>query len=189
MIKQLLQKNNRIYILVALVTVASLASGCNKKESSPVVVPPASEQPKVPVKAVQKPVSSSTVKLVPAPLTSQFDFSGKKDPFKPDSSLLVANAPVSDDLKKTLRGGLPIHSFDVSQFRLIGIVTGAKENQAMVVDPNGKGYVLKPGMTIGKNDGKITAINISGVDVVEQFKDDGGRVRKENIRISLPKKQ
>jgi type IV pilus assembly protein PilP len=189
MIKHLLQKNNRIYILVALVTVALLASGCNKKESAPVVVPPASEQSKLPVKAVQKPVSSSTGKLVPSPLTSLFDFSGKKDPFKPDSSLLVANASVSDDLKKALRGGLPIHSFDVSQFRLIGIVTGAKENQAMVVDPNGKGYVLKPGMTIGKNDGRITAINISGVDVVEQFKDDSGRVRKENIRISLPKKQ
>jgi type IV pilus assembly protein PilP len=189
MIRHLLQKNNRTYILVALVTVASLASGCNKKESAPVVAPPASEQSKLPVKAVQKAVSSSTVKLVPSPSTNQFDFSGKKDPFKPDSALKVVNSPSPEDLKKTLHGGLPIHSFDVSQFRLIGIVTGAKENQAMVVDPNGKGYVLKPGMTIGKNDGRITAINISGVDVVEQFKDDSGRVRKENIRISLPRKQ
>jgi type IV pilus assembly protein PilP len=59
----------------------------------------------------------------------------------------------------------------------------------MVVDPNGKGYVLKPGMTIGKNDGRIATINIHGVDVVEQFKDDSGRVRKENIRITLPRKQ
>jgi len=92
-------------------------------------------------------------------------------------------------MKKALQGGLPIHSFDVSQFRLIGIITGAKENQAMVVDPNGKGYVLKTGMTIGKNDGRVTAIRINGVDVVEQFKDDNGRVRKENIRITLPRKQ
>jgi type IV pilus assembly protein PilP len=68
-------------------------------------------------------------------------------------------------------------------------VTGAKENHAMVVDPNGKGYVLKPGMTIGKNDGRVTAIKNNGVDVVEQFKDDSGRVRKENIRITLPRKQ
>ena len=96
---------------------------------------------------------------------------------------------VPDDMKKALKGGLPIHSFDVSQFRLIGVITGAKENQAMVVDPNGKGYVLKTGMTIGKNDGRITAVNINGVDVVEQFKDDSGRVRKENIKITLPRKQ
>ena len=44
-------------------------------------------------------------------------------------------------------------------------------------------------LTIGKNDGRVKAINSSGVDVVEQFKDDSGRVRKENIRITLPRKQ
>ena len=59
----------------------------------------------------------------------------------------------------------------------------------MVVDPNGKGYVLKTGMTIGKNVGRVTLISAGGVDVVEQFRDDNGRVRKEIIRITLPRKQ
>ncbi len=84
---------------------------------------------------------------------------------------------------------LPIHSFDVSQFKLIGIITGDRQNEAMVVDPNGKGYVIKAGMTIGKNEGLITSITNSGVDVVEQFRDDNGRVRKETIKITLPRKQ
>ena len=84
---------------------------------------------------------------------------------------------------------MPIHSFDVSQFKLIGIITGGRENQAMVTDPGGKGYVLKVGMLIGKNDGRITSISSSGVDVLEQFKDDNGRVRKENIKLTLPRKQ
>jgi Tfp pilus assembly protein PilP len=44
-------------------------------------------------------------------------------------------------------------------------------------------------MTIGKNNGRVTAVGINGVDIVEQFKDDSGRVRKENIRITLPRKQ
>jgi type IV pilus assembly protein PilP len=134
-------------------------------------------------------VSSSSLKLTALPPANQFDFSGKKDPFKPAIAVKAAPAQASDDIKKALQGGLPIHNFDVSQFRLIGIVTGAKENQAMVVDPNGKGYVLKTGMTIGKNDGRVAVININGVEVIEQFRDDSGRVRRENIRITLPRKQ
>jgi len=190
MTKKLLQRNSRAYTVVALVTVATLVSGCNKKEPAPVAAPPASVQSKqIQAKVVQRPVSSALVDLSPPLAANQFDFSGKKDPFKPAIAAKAATAPVSEDMKKALQGGLPIHSFDVSQFRLIGIVTGAKENHAMVVDPNGKGYVLKTGMTIGKNDGRVTAVRINGVDVVEQFKDDSGRVRKENIRITLPRKQ
>lgn len=184
MTRHLLKRNSCSCTVVALVTVAALVSGCNKKEPAPVVAPPAPVQSnQQQVKAVQKPVSSATVKLAPPPSTNQFDFSGKKDPFKPAIAEKVATAKVP------ALQGLPIHSFDVSQFKLIGIVTGAKENQAMVVDPNGKGYVIKKGMTIGKNDGRVTAVNINGVDVVEQFRDDSGRVRKENIRITLPRKQ
>jgi len=191
MTRHLLQRNRHACTVAALVIVATLVSGCNKKEQpAPVAAPtaPAQVQPQQ-VTPVQKPVSSASVKLAPPQSLNQFDFSGKKDPFKPDIAVKVAPAPSAGDLKRSLQAGLPIHSFDVSQFRLIGIMTGAKENQAMVVDPNGKGYVLKTGMTIGKNDGRVIAVTINGVDVVEQFKDDSGRVRKENIRITLPRKQ
>ena len=191
MIRHLLQINSRGCTVIAIIGIVTFLSGCSKKEQPvPVATVPA---PAVQVKqqqpiTVQKPVSSA-VKLVPPPAGNQFDFSGKKDPFKPDAVVKAVTAPLPGDLKKALQEGLPIHSFDVSQFRLIGIVTGSKENQAMVVDPNGKGYVLKPGMSIGKNNGRVTSINAGDVDVVEQFKDDNGRVRRENIRITLPRKQ
>lgn len=188
MTRNLLQLNNRFYAATALLGIAALTFGCSKKDQPSTVAPPAA----APVvqqlaKPVQKPISS-TVKLAPPPLGNQFDFSSKKDPFKPFVVAKSAIAPTPSDLKKALREGLPIHSFDVSQFKLIGVVTGGKENQAMVVDPNGKGYVLKTGMSIGKNDGRITSITTGGVDVLEQFKDDNGRVRRENIRITLPRK-
>jgi type IV pilus assembly protein PilP len=191
MIRHLLQINSRLCTVAALVTFATLVFGCNKKEQSvSQVAPPVAVQPKKQLaQAVQKTVSSSSVKLTPPPSANQFDFSGKKDPFKPDIAIKTVTAPSHDESKKALKEGLPIHSFDVSQFRLIGVITGAKENQAMVIDPNGKGYVLKKGMTIGKNDGRVTSVSINGVDVIEQFKDDSGRVRKENIRITLPRKQ
>ena len=189
MIRNLFHPNNCVYAVIAMLVFAVVFSGCNKKEQSLATTVPVAQPV---VQQVAKPVLksvSSSVKLVSVPIGNQFDFSSKKDPFKPFVVAKAVSAPAQDDFKKAILDGLPIHSFDISQFRLIGMVTGGKENQAMVVDPNGKGYVLKIGMSIGKNDGRITSISAVGVDVLEQFKDDNGRVRKENIRITLPRKQ
>lgn len=177
---------------VAIVSMAAVFAlvGCDSFKKSP---PPAPAQPASPAPAAQKPAQApaafvqkqvSSVKLPPAQ-TNQFDFSNKKDPFKPFVSVKVAG-PV--DGKKPLKDALPIHSFDVSQFKLVGIVADPKGSKAMVVDPANKAYVVKPGMTIGKNEGKIIQITSSGIDVVEQFRDDNGKIRKETIRIPLLRK-
>lgn len=166
-----------------------LLTACNKNQSQE-PVPAPTQSPKTSVvqpKPVQKQVSSA-LRLSPV-LINQFDFSNKKDPFKPFVVVKVEPKNTPEAHRNALRNSLPIHSFDVSQFKLIGIITSGRENQAMVTDPGGKGYVLKVGMLIGKNDGKIISINSSGVDVLEQFRDDNGKVRKENIKLTLPRKQ
>jgi len=183
-------RNPHLKNRITLITVVSLAcalmlSGCKKEQQS--AAAPA-QQPKAaapaPPKPVQKPVSS--VQLKPPAASGQFDFSSKKDPFKP---FVVVKAVPAEDSKKSFKDSLPIHSLDASQFKLIGVITGGKENQAMVTDTGGKGYVLKVGMNIGKNDGKVVSISTSGVDIVEMFKDENGRVRKENVKLTLPRKQ
>ncbi|NTV46136.1 MAG: pilus assembly protein PilP [Chlorobiales bacterium] len=189
MIKKL-QKNNSNYSLCSVVLLCSLSlAACSKNE--PQVPIPASSQPTksvvVPHKTVKKQACSAL--RLPSPPVNQFDFSNKKDPFKPFVTVKTEPKKAPEGSKSSQRTSLPIHSFDVSQFKLIGIITGGRENQAMVTDPGGKGYVLKVGMLIGKNDGKITSISPSGVDVLEQFKDDNGRVRKEKIKLTLPRKQ
>jgi type IV pilus assembly protein PilP len=185
--KSLLPNNCFVAIVVVMGVVAATLPGCKKNEQpAPVVQPAKAFAPQQP-KPVQKPVSSA-LKLSPPPV-NQFDFSNKKDPFKPFLVVKPHPAPAPGGVGRVARSGLPIHSFDVNQFKLIGVVTGDRQNKAMVVDPSGKGYVLKVGMTIGKNDGLITSISNAGVDVLEQFRDDNGRVRKETIRITLPRKQ
>jgi type IV pilus assembly protein PilP len=193
MIKKQLPKNScYLYYLVVLLTVLALAACNNSQPQTPVPAQAPASPPKAAV-ATAKPVQkqpSSALRIPPAPV-NQFDFSNKKDPFKPFVVVKVEpkKAKEKEPSGKTLRNSLPIHSFDVSQFKLIGIITGGRENQAMVTDPGGKGYVLKTGMLIGKNDGRITSITSGGVDILEQFKDDNGRVRKEHIKLTLPRKQ
>ena len=183
-------KRNSLTVMRGLVTLlailmVTMQAGCKKTPPPPPTPAPAGpvvNQPKV---IVQKAVSS--IKMAPAQ-TNQLDFSNKKDPFKPHIAVKVATQAELNKQKRELRPLLPLHSFDVSQFRLIGTVADPKGNKAMVVDPVGKGYVLKVGMTIGKNEGKITRIESSGVDVVEQFYDENNKVRKETIRIPLLRK-
>ena len=169
-----------------------LFAACNKKQAAvPVSAPTKSAKPAKPSIVPPKPVqnqNSSAQKIYHA-TANQFDFSNKKDPFKPYVAVKAEPKNSRVSAKKARQNALPIHSFDVAQFKLIGLITGGSENRAMVTDPAGKGYVLKVGMLIGKNDGRITSISSSGVDILEQFKDDNGRVRKEHIRLTLPKKQ
>jgi type IV pilus assembly protein PilP len=176
-------------LLIGGAIIGLSAQGCKKSEQSPIPAPPAHVpgNAKRPEKPVQRQISSSMNLNTAA--RNQFDFSSKKDPFKPYIVAKTIPAPLSKKIKRTNGLALPIHSFDVNQFKLIGIITGGKENQAMVTDPNGKGYVIKVGMTIGKNEGRIMSITGSGVNVLEQFTDDNGRVRKEYIKINLPRKQ
>jgi type IV pilus assembly protein PilP len=164
-------------------------TACSKDQ--PVVATPAPAKPPKAAVVVPKPVqnAASSASRLPSVPANQFDFSNKKDPFKPFIVVKVESKRSLDSIKKAQHDSLPIHSFEVNQFKLIGIVSGGRENKAMVTDPGGKGYVLKVGMSIGKNNGKIISINSNGVDVVEQFKDEGGKIRKETIKLTLPRKQ
>jgi type IV pilus assembly protein PilP len=187
--KKKLHQKNRYSVKFAVVFVCVLlcATACKKDQPRP-VAPAQPPKAAVPPKPVQKPASSAL--RLPDPPVNQFDFSNKKDPFKP----FVVVKPPPKHFSPGNGGGrplpdLPIYRYDVNQFKLIGIITGGQGNKAMVTDPAGKGYVLKVGMLIGKNEGKIVVINSGGVDVIEQFKDDNGRVRKENIKLTLPRKQ
>ena len=188
MIKNLFKRNNQFLIVASLFVCSLSFTACSKDQ--PPVPPPAPAKPAV-AAVVPKPVQgqSSSALRIHAPTVNQFDFSNKKDPFKPFVAVKVVTKSSPDSIKKALQSSLPIHSFEVNQFKLIGIITGGRENQAMVTDPGGKGYVLKTGMTIGRNNGKIVSITTKGVDVVEQFKDESGRVRKETIKLVLPRKQ
>ena len=189
MIKNLLLINSYSSLFAVVLACSLSFAACSKEQ--PQTPAPAPSQPPIAAAVQPKPVqkqASSALRLPPPPV-NQFDFSAKKDPFKPFVAVKKDQKSSPEAIRNTQRSSLPIHSFDVSQFKLIGIITGGRENQAMVTDPGGKGYVLKVGMTIGKNEGKITVISPSGVIVLEQFKDDNGRVRKENIKLTLPRKQ
>ena len=185
MIKKLLHKSSNSAVIAVVLVCSLMLSACGKNQTPAPAQPPKAAVAQL--KPVQKQVSSA-LRISPPPV-NQLDFSNKKDPFKPFVTAKVEVKTSPGSMKNAQRNALPIHSYDVAQFKLIGIITGGRGNQAMVTDPGGKGYVLKVGMLIGKNNGKIISINSSGVEIVEKYVGEKGKIQKDNIKLTLPRKQ
>ena len=106
---------------------------------------------------------------------------GKADPFKPFLQLTSA------------RGGsktaplTPLQNYDISQLKLVAIISSPEGNIALVEDVTGKGYFLKKGTWIGKNDGKVTKILKDRVMIEEVYQDIFGQTKTNEISLSLHK--
>jgi type IV pilus assembly protein PilP len=186
-----MKRNPSRQVLAALLLLVALA-GCSKKETAPSAPPKPAQTPKPAAKqggAVQPQLSSAQA------LPAHPDFKNRTDPFKPFATAVPppkapgqtegaqpAAPPPSADL-------LPIQSFEVSKFKVAGIIAGLTQNRALLIDPNGKGYVVQAGMVIGSNNGRITRITASGVEVLETFKGANGRLTKRKIMLTLAKKR
>ena len=180
----MIRNRMRMVFIAAILAVAILTfAGCGKKESPPKQAPSPVAKPKPKTPVVQQPLSSAKSPMSSALAT---DFSTMKDPFKPYAALVVGqSAP-----KKNRFGQIiPILNYDLSQFSVKGIIIGLKENTALIVDPTGKPYVVKRGMEIGRNEGKITKITPTFIEVFEQYRDETGKLKKNTTKIMLPKKE
>ena len=184
-------KRNRSSQYAVCLLLATMLFACSKKEEPPQAPAPVQVAPAAPVvqpaAPVQKQLSSA------AQARPGFDFSRRRDPFR--SAAPVAPAPVAAGESaapaqiRPSKDQLPIQSFEVSKFKVAGIIAGLQENRALLVDPDGKGYVVQKGMRIGSNNGRITRITASSVEVVESFRADGKGSKKRKIVLTLAKKR
>lgn len=106
---------------------------------------------------------------------------GKPDPFRPFIQLTSARgssktAPLT-----------PLQKYDFSQLKLVAIISSPDGNIALVEDVAGKGYFLKKGTWIGKNDGKVTKILKDKVIVEEVYQDIFGQTKTNEISLFLQK--
>jgi len=110
---------------------------------------------------------------------------GKRDPFR--SLIKEVRKPTG---RKARRKGLsPLELYDVTAFKLIGIVRGSGGNMAMLVTPDGKGFTVKAGMHVGLNNGEIKRITADAVEVVEMISNYRGEMVPQTVRLELRKEE
>ena len=176
--------------MLTLLFVALTLPGCSKTEEKPAAPPPKAATPAKPAAApatpVQAQLSSAATRGAGA-----LDFSRRADPFKPFAPVVAQPQPKPDagSVARPAEDLLPIQSFEVSKFKVAGIIAGLRENRALIIDPNGKGYVVQVGMLIGSGNGRISRITANSVEVLETYKGDKGKLRKRTIVLTLAKKR
>jgi type IV pilus assembly protein PilP len=108
-----------------------------------------------------------------------YNSAGKADPFKPFIQLtpvreLSRTAPLT-----------PLQKYEISQLKLVAIISSPQGNVGLVEDSTGKGYFLKKGIGIGKNDGKVTKILRDKVIIEEVYQDVLGQTKINEIPLLL----
>ncbi len=110
-----------------------------------------------------------------------YNAAGKPDPFRPFIQLTTGKGgPGSTPLT-------PLQKYDISQLKLVAIISSPGGNVALVEDVAGKGYFLKKGTWIGKNDGKVTKILKDKVTIEETYQDIFGQTKTSEVSIFLHK--
>lgn len=104
---------------------------------------------------------------------------GKPDPFKPFIQITPAKE-YSRSVPLT-----PLQKYEISQLKLVAIITTPEGNIALVEDAAGKGYFLRKGTGIGKNDGKVKNILKDKVIIEEVYEDIFGQKKVNEISLFL----
>ncbi len=173
------RRNNLFNVVATALLLTTGTLGCGVKGSAP---PPTVAKPKAGAGKPLQSRSSSTV--VPTPM-ERLDFSGKKDPFR--SYVIAAKAKLA--LPPLSGKQLPIQTYEVGQFKVLGIITGLAENRAMVQDPAGKSYVIKVGALIGSRNGRLLNITVNALEISEQYREENGKISSKVVRLTLPRKE
>jgi type IV pilus assembly protein PilP len=163
----------KLFVVCLLLTVA----GCGDE---PTYTAPKTSSKKVrPVKA--PPVKAAAVEEEQKDIFA-YNPIGQRDPF--ESLLKKETESRQAGVPKT-----PLEKFDLGQFRVQAILIGKGVPRAMVTAPDGKNYILKPGLKIGKNNGVISDINRTEVVVEESTIDLAGNPVKGFQYLTIPEKK
>lgn len=109
---------------------------------------------------------------------------GRINPFSPlvkeSVSAKVNEADKKD--KKAQRPKTPLEKFDLSQLKLVAIMSAPDGDIAVLEESSGKGYLVEKGTYVGLNSGQIITIESDRIIIKETIEDISGRsVEKESV--------
>lgn len=105
-----------------------------------------------------------------------YDPTGKRDPFR--SFILTVEAE-----RKDSRG--PLEQFDLTQLKVVAVVWGSERPRAVVSDPSGRGYIVREGTYMGKNEGRVIGIADNSLVVKETYVDYFGETTTKDVTMRV----
>ncbi len=171
------------WVLIPCLLVCLTACGDKAKET-PADSSKAQTKSNQAAKVVTEKVKENSANVAVPPVKYVYVSENRRDPFQPFIQLKR-----NTDNEPDLAAQTPLQQYVTSQYKLTAVIVGYGESMAMVVAPNGKSYVVRKGMKIGKNGGTIMQINKESLLVEEKFRDLTDEVRTNILEIKLPKRE
>jgi len=106
----------------------------------------------------------------------------RRDPFVSLLSAGEKGGNLGDELT-------PLQRVDLGDLKLVGIVKNPGGNTALIQTPDGKGYLLRKGIRVGKNEGIVESISDDKVVVKEKKTDFLGQIKVSDFVLTLKKEE
>lgn len=174
-------QNRRFFLFaIALPMFAAAVIGCADSRKAPALKsPPTGILTKQTLSSA--PTQTVVQQVADARDSYEYNPSGRRDPF----------APIMErEGKKTKSGDRPpLERFNISEFKLSGIVWGGFGYSAMLEGPDGKGYFVRTGTILGPNRGVVKKITQNMMFIEEKYKTYTGETERKEIILEFRKKQ
>ena len=158
-----------LYILLFCISLLLLLYSCADEPARRPAPGKSEEVKKVAVAPPQKEKAGEEAEKKPAYF---YDPTGKRDPFLP----FIAIMPFVDKGGQEEAQLTELQKYQLSQLKLVAIMKVNERRLAMVEDPEGKGHTLYVGTLVGRNNGKVTAIEEKKVVIEEKRRDILGNI-------------
>ncbi len=110
-----------------------------------------------------------------------YNAAGRRDPFAP---IIVPEAKKGAALDRP-----PLERYNITEFKLSGIVWGGFGYNAILEGPDGKGYFVHAGTVVGPNRGVVKKITPTTLVIEEKYKTYTGETERRETVVELRKPQ
>jgi type IV pilus assembly protein PilP len=156
-----------IWLIPVLIMTTSLALAAPKLASSETTIPDV-------MKHMVKP---------PA-----IDIANLRDPFESYLTIVAARKKallVKQTIRKSNRKPEFLESFDLSTLKLVATFNMGSERVAMVEDSRGRGYIVRRGNYMGKNNGRIEKLTEDTIFLLEQIINPAGERLDRQVTLTM----
>jgi Tfp pilus assembly protein PilP len=175
------KRNSRRFAGAAMLLAGAMIAlvGCSESQKEP-TKPASLPVQKQPI--ISAPTRTEIAKTEEKPAqVYTYNPAGRRDPFAP---IIIKES------KKGKAGDRPpLERYNLSEFKLTGIIWGGFGYNAMLEGPDGKGYFVRVGTIVGPNRGVVKRITQNTMVVEEKFKTYTGETERKEIVVELRRKQ
>jgi len=124
--------------------------------------------------------------MVKAP---EIDFASLRDPFASYLARVTQQSGATtfqtNRLLLNSRKREKLEEYDLDALKLVAIFSKGGERVAMIEDMASKGYIVRRGSRLGKNNGKIEKIDADTVFLVEQVLNPAGEIVDRQVTLTM----